>query len=786
MLEKISTENAVLFLGSGFSTEAKNALDKSPPSGHGFKVILARKLGVDHNDYTLADLAESYAASNPDDFVQLSNDLFRTRATSANQNAIVTPPWLRIYTTNFDDVGEFILNSAGKKASSFTFLDPKPNKILPDTIVHLHGSIRDVNADNALEKIVPGEKSYVRQHLEKSHWYDQFLYDIKFAEACYFVGYSLADQHIAALLMKSPQLRSKTFFIEPDRIPDRVFVSRIKSYGEIEPIGLEGFATLCKTRIAPSAIQDFRSLKAFRLLETHPDKKSVTVPTLTEIRDFLIHGRLSPSRLMSTLPQSVYAIPRSAEAEKAADLLDQNTSIIVDGRLGNGKTVFHWLLFNRLVQKGYRCVSLRIPDNIPHLDLSFLAIQQKLVIFIENYTSTQEVIAALHQALPNAKFVIEVRTSIYEVRLFEVEAKIPKPYARVSLNRLSDTDYKNFDELCRAAGISVNITTLKAQRGELRELLLNAFDNAAIKDKIRSDLQRSFANPDAKRIIIIAFLLQLVQAPIDAEFLRLITGTDPFSVLRLNVEDSEEFFSLAEGNIALRSPVFAEFSIREFVSTKDLADAVHDCAVFCANRKDTPRFRQMLTAMTQFTRLREAFSAAQDPISVIRSVYERLRWYPNIKDEPLFWLQYCILEIDAGNTVMAKSLIDFAYDKAKLRGPTYKTYQIDTQNLRILISLFKSNQMNSELFDDLIEFIDVVTKMISTDSHRGYAIKVLESLPEAVRHRAQNLNDGEKAALKFALAQAEAAVGSLPLEFSSESGSATLAHDFQNAVAELR
>lgn len=748
--------------------------------------MLAKKIGDPTSDASLADLAEVYAGDDPSALATLVNDVFRTTATSKNQDEIATAPWLRIYTTNFDDAVEFSLSKARIKVRSFSFEDDKPRKLYPGTIVHLHGTVRDVDRANVISRLVLGESAYVRQHLERSHWYDQFLYDLKFADSCFFVGYSLADQHIAALLMQSPQAREKTYFIEPDRIPSRVFASRVSKYGEIEPIGLDGFGELCRTRTPPPRVSTFHELKGFRVLETHADKKATAKPTIGEVRDFLIYGRLNGQRLLSTFPQPTYAIPREVESRTGLRLLETNRSLVVDSRLGNGKTVFGWLLFQGLALKGFTCVGLRPTEEISQRDIDFLNSQKNLVVLIENYSTAQDMISKLGEILPNAKFIVEVRTSIYEVRLFEIESKIPRPYARLSLNRLSDQDYADFGELCRRSGISINIDHLKENRAELRDLLISVFESQAIRDKIKEDLSRSFESDDARRVIITSFLLQLVQASIDPEYLRLVTRVDPFSVLRLDIEGTEEFFSLANSDIVLRSPVFAEFAMREFISSRDLADAVHDNVVFCSNRKDDLYFRRLLSSFMQYSRLRDVFAASTKINEEIKAVYERLRWYPNIEDEPLFWLQYAILEIDESRLDTARDFIGFAYARAGERD-NYLTYQIDTQYLRLLILIIKRDGMSGDhdLFDDFVKYIGVVAEMVSAESHRGYSIKVLEEVPNVIADIAGSLGGGEKLALGLALEKAHSTLSSLSPEFSSQSGSAVLDERFREAIASI-
>lgn len=656
---------------------------------------------------------------------------------------------MRVYTTNFDDSAEIGRSNAGLKVQSFSFHKEKPRRITDAAVIHLHGVVRDVTEDNVLSQVVLGESSYVNTHLGLSPWYDQFLYDLRLSQNCYFVGYSLSDQHIAALLTKNPRTKEKTFFIEPDRIPDRIFASRISKYGEIEPIGLEGFAEVVRSRTQPVPISDFRSLRSFKLMEGQPDRRTATKPTISETRDFLIHGRLNVPRMMGSLPSPIYALPREDEAERGKSLVAANRSLIIDARLGNGKTVFLQIINSKLVESGYTCLLVRSVEEVGPAEIEFLQSQKNVVLVFDIYAVAQTLLEPLAQALPSAKFVVEVRSSLFDVRMFEIDAKVPRPFGRLTLNRLTEQDRAQFLELCRSAGVVLPLGLIKNDAMELRDLLLAVFESEAIRQKMRSDLGKTFESSNARKVVIVVFLMQLVQADLDADFLRLVTGLDPFSVLSINHEGSEEILTLADGGIALRSSIFAEYAMREFVPTSDLSDAIHDCAVYCANRKSNRRYRTLLTLFMQYSRIRPMYVRRSDGIEMLRSLYERLRWYPNVADEPLFWLQFGILELDEGHLSDARKYLEFAYDVGAER-EGFLTYQIDTQYLRLLIDMVMTSidGVDADLISKLTASIRTVGSMLAQDSHRHFAVSVLERVPDAIAKVATFVQDGERIALR--------------------------------------
>ena len=141
---------STLFLGAGFAAGAKNIARKDVPTGEGLRLALAELLDDSESDASLSELAEICRRDDSLDVYKLLYELFTIRAPTSDQLAILQLPWRRIYTTNYDDCIECCRHANGLPIQSFTYLDPKPNKIPEGAIVHLHGYIRVYKNGNHL------------------------------------------------------------------------------------------------------------------------------------------------------------------------------------------------------------------------------------------------------------------------------------------------------------------------------------------------------------------------------------------------------------------------------------------------------------------------------------------------------------------------------------------------------------------------------------------------------------------------------------------------------------
>ncbi|RAK55908.1 hypothetical protein DJ017_16035 [Phenylobacterium soli] len=738
------------------------------------------KLPVD-TPYDLQVLTEEFAEN---DAGKLAEELYRTfrmRGLDGSQEAILDEPWRRIYTTNYDDLVE--LHRLNRKASpnSFDVSEALPGRLSPGAVIHLHGSIRKVTAENVTESLVLGEASYVNQYVVKSPWYDQFQRDIAFASALYIIGYSLADYHIAALLLEDPEVATRTVFIQGPT-PDEVFRRRTARYGRVAFIGTNGFADVLKT--APRAeAPSLTMLHAFRPLSPLRDRRASGRATAPEVYDLLVYGDLNVGRLAQTQPGESYAISRSTKVREAADLVERNASVVIDGRLGNGKTVFLHLLAFELERRGWTCLSFRPGHPDVAKELAALREAKRLVLFIEQYAAAQDAIDGLKAALPDGRFVVEIRTGTFEVRYHELAQLLPKPFDRISLNTLSSSEIEAFGNLCQNAGLPRPV----AGRGiDLRDLLLELLNSQTIRERIELALRPLFEVRATRRVVGMTLLIASHQTSVGAGFVRSVIGTDPFAALRLQHDLANEIFELSADRFRARSAVFSNFVINAFMDPKEIADLVVEITLAAAERRNERPYRLLMSNMMAYSSLRRTLDGRPGPDHPILSVYERLRHDQRVNREPLFWLQYAIAMADIPKLDAAGEFIDHAYRTAQAL-PGFQTFQIDTQAFRISIMRAMDEPKGSPVssIERILEGIERIDGMLSKDSHRAYAVRVLDGVEPFVRSRGTDLQPAERTAMQIWLHRVAASLAALPDDFAATSGSEQVRAQIQVAAERL-
>ncbi|MGN6111407.1 MAG: SIR2 family protein [Luteimonas sp.] len=772
--------SSILFLGSGFSMGAENIAHKSPPNGSGLKRHFIQQLGLPEDTaYDLQILTEEFAEADAQKLRDELYKIFRVTKLSDAQKTILGKSWRRIYTTNYDDVVESYRLSIKASPSAFDVSEAVPNKLPHGAVIHLHGSIRLVTAENLRESLILGEASYVNQYVTRSPWYDQFQRDMAFAKAIYIVGYSLADYHIAALLMADPSLSGRTTFIQPPT-PDPIFFRRTYQYGRTAFIGVEGFAGVVSkapTGVTPS----IGNLRSFRSLAPTRDKHSSARPTATEVYDLLVYGNFDPARLARAQPAEDYAIARSDRVQTAADVIEQKSALVVDGRLGNGKTIFLHLLAFELSARGWRCFLFKPGHPDIAQEIAALTNVEQLVVFVDQYSAAQDSLKGLREALPGARIVVEVRSGTFEVRFHELNSLLPKPFDRISLNGMSRSEHSAFRQLCDSAGLS---SPERSSSADLRDILLDVFKNKAIKERVRGALSPLFADRTTRRVLVMTMLIAAHQGAVSTAFIRSVVGEDPFTALKPMENLSSEIFEVSADGFRARSAIFSSFVVNEFVEVSEISDAIVEVTLAAAARRSDRPYRVLMSNMMAYSNLHRMLGEKGDANPIIIGIYERLRYDERVNEEPLYWLQYAIVMAELPRLDAAEQFIETAYRKAaKLSG--FQTYQIDTQAFRIALmrAINEPSGQPVSNIDRIVFGVQQIDSMLADASHRAYAVRVLEGMFGFVSARINDLTKSERTAVQFWLQKVAKSLEFLPDDFKMMSESEAVKRQIQAAAA---
>jgi hypothetical protein len=281
-------------------------------------------------------------------------------------------------------------------------------------------------------------------------------------------------------------------------------------------------------------------------------------------------------------------------------------------------------------------------------------------------------------------------------------------------------------------------------------------------------------------------LIAGTQVAVDPSFIRTVAGVDPFAEFKPVEDLSGEVFEVSSDDFRARSSIFSEFVVDAFLQPDEIADCVVEVTLAAAQRKTVRRYRILMSSMMASGNLRRILHRRGDVVTLIINIYERLRHDDRISYEPLFWLQYAIAMSELPRLDTAWEYIGTAYRSAAQR-PGFQTYQIDTQAFRIALLLATKEGTGRQVshLQDVLDGLNRINSMLSEDSHRTYAVKVLEGIPQFVTARCTDMTVAERSAIVFWLNTVVRSLAALSAEFKAISGSEVVRRSLAGAIQSI-
>ncbi|WP_026359345.1 SIR2 family protein [Sphingomonas sp. PR090111-T3T-6A] len=779
-IETLDPKNSILFLGSGFSAGAFNIANEKLPAGESLLARLAEAIDENPNDHDLKSVADEFSHRFDTSLHEILYNTFTVSSVLDYQREIISLPWARIYTTNYDDMVSLV---KGGTFPIFAFDEEKPRSLPPSFAVYLHGSIRKATEDNSERQLILNSHSYDMITRDHPTWFYEFQRDRRTFDACYFMGFSLGDHHITGLMASGETSARHTHFITRNP-PKKQLADRVPPYGEIVPIGFDGFAALAKKLPPPSKPGDPRSLQSFKLLKQGIDAKPLVDPTPIEIINLVTFGNFSQSRFFNTTSDDSYVTRRSKSVESALAFLQTSKTVLIHSRLGNGKTIFTSILARAASEEGYKCYLWRRAGKRLAQDLDVIREEGRALIIFDDYDAAVDNIERVSAGVPNAKFAVTIRSGQQDVRRHEVLNKLPEPIKRINLDFFADDDKNQLrDLLDRAGARKEGFDDIFTKARDIREIVMQLYDHALIREKIRGSIGQT--SGPLVMILALASLIKWAGVELDDSDLQELADCDIYAELEKSGSLGADFLSGTDDRVEMRSALLSEYLIQKILPPKQILDACYTITTTSTRRRHERVHRALASVLMKDSTLKHLLKFHPGVDQFLHKHYARLSDDKAVNDEPLFWLQYAIFMKRIGDISKARLFLNTGYKRASdIAG--FKTFQLDTQALSIyLLEEIVSTSSTVEGIEHILASIELVSDMISEESHRQYAIEVIGEIPAFIDVRQHALGDAEKVALIFQLNRASGTLKGLPLDEKVRSGSEIVRTKLEEAIAKL-
>ncbi|MDI1281393.1 SIR2 family protein [Brevundimonas sp.] len=751
LTETVLTGGAVCLLGAGYSIEATDQGGRPVPNTTELIKEIKSAVGISDAEYaSLSDIAE-YCEEVPER-QQLLRKIMLGRLTlcnpSENQKTVTRLPWRSIFTTNFDDLVERSIDANSYQVITPT-IEPATHVIGKVPVYYIHGRALDLLETDTDPRFVISERNYLQLHDDNRSLYARLKNELFCANLIVIAGYSLRDLEVASMLIDGGQpFRNKTIIIcGAHETP--MALSRLKKFGEVLPIGIDGLAAHFSGATVDAAKAKENSFQFIDALEP------VNPAEVIEGDDFIrliLTGSFSREKYQTQMQQSpsspeMYCIRRG----EALDAVLQRSPAgvcryVISSDLGNGKSLFLDQLSEELLVSGVRVfrISSNLSEVFEEIELA-LSTRQPMAFLIDDvirHRDAAKFVGARLNAL--SILVCAVRGDPGELAFRELEQSLGGASRVIDLNRLSAEEVKTWDAVLERWGLweerrgdtsDQRLAFLTQQcASENRSIVLSLFRSSRIATKIDQIVSFFVNHGHHQRTFAALLISSLCQQHVSWESLVSWLGLDE-GRLRKDLSESEVSALFVNGRDwnAFTSAQLAEYILRTKYVEFDRDTLVDVFSTIVLSTADSAsdsylgsNFRENLKELMKFRFLTRLFGEGESAVKLISAVYSRLSKARLIRNNPQFWLQYAMSRMEILDFSNAETYLNTALGLANERGASYSPFQILDQRARLF---FMKNTKSGVAFRRS-EILTAIKDLVGLlDKSGGEIIYLYRSVP---------------------------------------------------------
>ena len=758
----LGSGSAICLLGAGFSLGAKDGFGQDVPTTTMLEQEICNMIGISKEEGgSLSDLAD-YCMRNKE-FGPKLRELLIKRLTicqpSETQKKMLKVPWRSIFTTNFDDIVERALPDDQISTHTPLTLGKKINTG-KTPVFYLHGRALDILENESDPSIVVSETNYLDLKEKNRDLYGVFINEVVCAKWIFFIGYSLRDMEIAQRLFNIDEsIRSRSIVISgPTESP--IAVSRLEKFGEVHSIGTEGFALRLPASFPSFDASDTVVNPVYvNQVIRKPPKDEVT---RSDIDRLILSGEFDPecyaAQLGSESQDQHYCVNRGEKIDAVFDGIKNGIRrVIVTSDVGNGKSTFLRQLEYAALKKNYEV--FRIDTNLPEMfaELERLTSRPTRQMFIlddlQRHSKAAQFIGARLNGL--GVMICSARDSFDDVDFQRLETVLGGSAREIDLNRLNSDELTQWERIFERYGYwEQRIEWSEANRfdflqnkcaAENRSIVLSIFKTSRIATQV-SEIVDFFLKqkPEHTRAFVAILISALCQKHVEWE--RVVQWININQTqLKRDIQDQRIFDFMKDRrdwhqftSSQLADYIFKNHGFSDEVVVEVYTKIVRETAFSANDFRSGFDSAENIKELMKYWFLRLLFGDGESARKSIEAVYDRLSGIQRIRNNPQFWLQYAMSNLENGNLPNAESYIETALGKSKARfNDDYPTQIID-QRARVL--LMKNARKRGEPNTNEIE--TVLTDLKRLMKERGadivYPIRaskfILEFVDEKIDH----------------------------------------------------
>lgn len=719
-IKHILDGNAVIIMGAGASSGATNAFGKFP-SGRKLAKDLYSLCGFipdDKND--LQDAAQMYE----DKFsaVDLIQEI-RSRLTCASflpcHSVIYSQPWMRYYTTNYDNVALLAAKEKDVKITPISLSANYKKYCERDRLcIHINGHIDNLNEDTLHTEFKLTADSYLSyENIQNSDWGALLSSDLEAARCIIILGLSLKYDLDLSRIIYNAECKDKTVIISSTTATENSKI-KLSRFGNVNAIGVKGFAKeieiIASTHMPRVSSPIDRIYTCFDHEYCRPMPVAKAMPT--DVFNLFLCGAYKNELFHKT--KGVYDgfVYRTKFYNVQQAVLTGKKYVFIHAGMGNGKTACIEELKATLSKYKFHVFSLS-DINITNLSseiLSICSIDTSCVVIIENYTSYMDVLRLFSiRNHGHIQFVFTARSALNFSRMqdvFELFSIGEGESAIIEIDKLSSADIKrcvNLFDRFGAWGKNSRLSDKEKQKllrdrdhgnSKFQSIMIDVMQSddmiKKIKDLIRI-LQSESKNYHSAIILIL--ITQMMSLRISATDIEKITGqsiqTD--AAFRTNSAIQELLtFTNGKKKFVIKSPVTSSLILREIAEPGMIIDSLNSLALYAIKYQHIEKYSNILNDIISFSHIASFLRGYRNMGSFLANYYDKLSEIDYYRTSNFFWLQYAISCIEIADFPRAQKYLDDAYG---LVPEDFVPFQINNQQARLYLEMIINNKSKNVL-----------------------------------------------------------------------------------------
>lgn len=689
--QEILNGEAVLFLGAGFSigNSCEGGLFKTGAELAHYLCDIVGNARTDNLNIACSKYLNHFADWD-EGVLPLVKELkkqFMAKSICESHEWLLSLPWKRIYTTNYDNLAELASEKRKIKRKSFNILvDTEPTAVI-NSIIHINGSIKDTEGvkdyDSFENCLKITHESYFKDYFLESDWKSLFVDDLFGAKRVVFLGYSL-DYDFSLQSMIIDEAKNKCIFIDysekDETNSDKAY--RFDALGKYSFEGVKRFSEHLKEYEKEVFKQVLNKTMAFERIspESYPYSSLGTISG-NEVFAFFVRGKFE-AKFINTEDKVI--IDRTSKIEEVQRALQDMSvrTLILHSKLGNGKSIFKHSLMNVLCTTNpvYELTSTEnIYDEIEKIEIEAQSYKEYFIV-IDDFGEFMYKLDVIYKKVSvKARFLLFVRTPIKDNlcnQLYRKKIVTLEEIEEIDLNKLDEKElpdvYRTFSTygywgrlgtINKDKHIRYYSTNCKREFANLSYFVLESED---VKKKISKILLAVKRKNDICEFLLADAILSKLGIKINSLHILQLLGINIKLFFReVKSPDLVEILNVKEQEVETLSPIFADYLLRDFDNDFILSIAakiyINSSKMISGDIKYS--IQKNLVSRSNIHLITNSGVGELDELAI--SFYDRLRESKVSKANPFYWLQYAISMLNQNKLDEAGRYFDNAFMVSK-------------------------------------------------------------------------------------------------------------------------